>query len=515
MTQAESAVIGALLLDDSSFRDVQSVLEERDFFNNDLRKIFGIIRRLRERGLPADVITVADALGADEDIGLQFVGDLANRTPGTANILAHARLVREQSRKRRLSTLSRTVQERVDEGDELEDLKAFADSEMTAIFADTDRATFDVDDWTIEKQYMGDAGPIDWLIEGCLPTATAGMMASFGGVGKSYLLLDLCIRVAAGPGFTGQYALGGRIAKHGRVVMVTAEDSRRAVHRRVDQLVQETEKEKVKDNLHLVSLVDAGGHVAFLKSQSGQYSMTPAWHQFCDQIARYDDIELIVLDPLQVLCAADINADPAAAQQWWSAVSKLCAASGATVLVAHHMRKEQGEIDSPQAARASVRGTTALLDGSRFCYCLYPTPNKDRLRVEEALGEPIPYLALIQGAVVKSNEFQSNTIQTFLRDPLTGLLVECSDRIGDALDDATHLSPEQFSEVMFEVQARWDLGTPFSKAAQSERYLGKYLADHLQIGKTQAKDLIKEWMDRGVLFQEWMPSIKMKGLRSK
>ena len=91
MTQAESAVIGALLVDNSSFRDVQSVLEERDFYNNDLRKIFGIICRLRERGLPADVITVADALGADdEDIGLQFVGELANRTASTMNVLAHA-----------------------------------------------------------------------------------------------------------------------------------------------------------------------------------------------------------------------------------------------------------------------------------------------------------------------------------------------------------------------------------------------------------------------------------------
>mgnify|MGYP003135443262 CR=1 FL=1 len=514
MTQAESAVIGALLVDDSTFRDVQSVLEERDFYNNDLRKIFGIICRLRERGLPADVITVADALGADdEDIGLQFVGELANRTASTMNVLAHAELVRDHSRKRQLSRLSRNVQERVDEGATLEDLKTFADDEMTAIFADVDRATFDINDWTIEKQYLGDAGPIDWLIEGVLPTGTAGMVSSFGGVGKSYLLMDACIRIAAGPGITGQYAFGGKVAQSGRVVMITAEDSRRAVHRRIDQIIQEPEKQKIANNLHLVSLVDAGGHVAFLKVVNGQYTMTPAWSQLCDQIARFDDVKLIVLDPLQTLVTADINADPAAAQVWWSAVSKLCARSGAAVLVAHHMRKEQGEIDSPAAAKTAVRGTTALIDGSRFCYCLWPAPNADRIKVEEATGDTIPYLGLVHGAVVKSNEFATTDVHTYLRDPLTGLLVECTDRVADALDGAGRLNGDQLSETFKEINARWDAGSPFSKAVQSDRFLGTWLCTTYGLGKGQAKTLIKEWMDKQYLTQEWVPRLKMNGLR--
>ena len=69
---------------------------------------------------------------------------------------------------------------------------------------------FRITDWGIGR-YEGQAPPIDWLIEGVLPRATPGLMASMGGIGKSYLLLDLCVRVAAGPGsgFGGQYALGG------------------------------------------------------------------------------------------------------------------------------------------------------------------------------------------------------------------------------------------------------------------------------------------------------------------
>ena len=77
--------------------------------------------------------------------------------------------------------------------------------------------TFQIRDWGVER-YEGRAPPIDWLIEGVLPRATPGLLASIGGIGKSYLLLDLCVRVAAGPG-TGlgkQTALGGEIKQQDR-----------------------------------------------------------------------------------------------------------------------------------------------------------------------------------------------------------------------------------------------------------------------------------------------------------
>ena len=60
-------------------------------------------------------------------------------------------------------------------------------------------------------KYAGGAEPIDFLIEGVMPRGVPGLLCSLGGIGKSYLLLDLCMKVAGGPGQFGQFALGGKI----------------------------------------------------------------------------------------------------------------------------------------------------------------------------------------------------------------------------------------------------------------------------------------------------------------
>ena len=89
---------------------------------------------------------------------------------------------------------------------ELEERRAFGDYAYDAV----EDPKFRTRDWGMSK-YSGTAEPIDYLIDGILPRATPGLIASSGGLGKSYLLLDLCVRVAAGPGQFGQYALGGVI----------------------------------------------------------------------------------------------------------------------------------------------------------------------------------------------------------------------------------------------------------------------------------------------------------------
>ena len=131
-------------------------------------------------------------------------------------------------------------------------------------FEDTRGLTFQIRDWGIER-YEGSAPPIDWLIEGVLPRGTPGLLASLGGIGKSYLLLDLCVRVAAGPGsgIGKQLALGGEITKQGRAVMLTWEESHSAVHRRLDQILNPVEKEKLQDRLFVVPIPDTGSPAVF------------------------------------------------------------------------------------------------------------------------------------------------------------------------------------------------------------------------------------------------------------
>ena len=130
--------------------------------------------------------------------------------------------------------------------------------------------------------------------------------------------------------------------------------------------------------------------------------MTPAWFQFCDEVIEMGDVDLVVIDPLQTMVAAELN-DPAAAQTFWAHVSKLTAQTNACVLVAHHMRKG-GEIVGQFAAREAIRGSGSLVDGCRWVYALWLASEDDRHTVSEAMDYPVGLLEMVHGAVVKSND---------------------------------------------------------------------------------------------------------------
>ena len=92
-------------------------------------------------------------------------------------------------------------------------------------------------DWTADR-YTGEPDPIRWLCAGTIPLGEPGLLPAMGGLGKSYLALDMALSIAAGvAGFElPRTVLGGRIAVEGSAVMLTAEDSLNAIHRRLQRI---------------------------------------------------------------------------------------------------------------------------------------------------------------------------------------------------------------------------------------------------------------------------------------
>ena len=105
-TEAEQAVLGGLMLDNSSWDQLADRLVEDDFYRHDHRLIFRAIENLSERSRPADVVTIGEWLEGqgllDEAGGLAYIGALAKDAPGSANLKAYADIVRERSVMRQL-----------------------------------------------------------------------------------------------------------------------------------------------------------------------------------------------------------------------------------------------------------------------------------------------------------------------------------------------------------------------------------------------------------------------------
>lgn len=104
--EAEQSVLGSLLLDNDSFDKIDGQIKADDFYTAAHQSIYRAIIGLLQRGEPADVVTVADAIDrageAERTGGLAYLGDLAANTPTAANIVSYASLVADAKARRNM-----------------------------------------------------------------------------------------------------------------------------------------------------------------------------------------------------------------------------------------------------------------------------------------------------------------------------------------------------------------------------------------------------------------------------
>ena len=111
--EAESSVLGGLLLDNNAWDRVGDLLTDSDFYRYEHRLIYASIGGLINATRPADVITVFEQLQstgkADEVGGLAYLNSLAQYVPSASNIRRYAEIVRERSILRKLVSASEEI----------------------------------------------------------------------------------------------------------------------------------------------------------------------------------------------------------------------------------------------------------------------------------------------------------------------------------------------------------------------------------------------------------------------
>lgn len=297
-----------------------------------------------------------------------------------------------------------------------------------------EKTTLDLSDWHATR-YSGDAPEQRFLVEGSFPMGVVSILAAMGDTGKGMMTLDLALSVATGKARAVSVspepmAFGGPVREFGTAVIFTAEDDHGEVHRRLQRLDPEEFRLERPERLIVVPLPNAGGPIPLVVSGKDGPEITPQFRMVRDQIMRLRDLKLVVFDPLASFIHADVTSDPAAGSFATGLLASLATETGAAVIVAHHMRKPQGNrpIASVEQARDAVRGTSAIVDEVRMVYALWPAPEEHQAFAFKALEEPYTRNAVFQGAVVKANGPADRAIRTFLRAP-TGLLVDATERL--------------------------------------------------------------------------------------
>jgi replicative DNA helicase len=134
--EAESSVLGGILLENDAINIVLELLRPEDFYRESHRKVFRAIIELTDRSEPVDLITLSEFLKSRGELdavgGSAYLASLADFVPTAANIAYYARIVREKSI---LRSLIRTATEIATRGyEEQGNVEEFLDTAEKVIF---------------------------------------------------------------------------------------------------------------------------------------------------------------------------------------------------------------------------------------------------------------------------------------------------------------------------------------------------------------------------------------------
>ena len=111
--EAERAVIGSMMMDSDAIQIAAENITAEDFYNGQYGVIFNALVDLHHQGIGADLVTMQNKLREmevpPELTSIEFIGDIINSVPTSANIKHYAKIVQEKSVLRRLIKVTEKV----------------------------------------------------------------------------------------------------------------------------------------------------------------------------------------------------------------------------------------------------------------------------------------------------------------------------------------------------------------------------------------------------------------------
>lgn len=195
--------------------------------------------------------------------------------------------------------------------------------------------------------------PLDFVAAG-LKVGTVGILASPGGVGKSFVSLELAMGVAEPD--ADRELLNVGIRESGRVLVLNAEDPLDVLHERVygiGTLLSRDLQDAVAANLEIVSLTGQRPNL-----------LDPRWVDSISSRCVATQARLLVIDTFSRFHAGDENANSDMSEVV-GALEVVAQRSGAAVLALHHTSKAAA-LNGQQASQQSTRGASAIVDNARW-----------------------------------------------------------------------------------------------------------------------------------------------------
>lgn len=111
--EAEQSVIGAMIMDRDAIADVSDIVTKEDFYQKQNGILFESMSELYKEGKPVDLVTLQNKL-KEKDVpesmkSLEFIRDLLEAVPTSANAKQYAQIVKEKATLRKLIRVTEEI----------------------------------------------------------------------------------------------------------------------------------------------------------------------------------------------------------------------------------------------------------------------------------------------------------------------------------------------------------------------------------------------------------------------
>ncbi len=157
-TEAEEAVVGSMLMDTNAIVAASDILISEDFYGQQYGLVFDAMINLQNEGKPVDPVTLVERLkemgSPDHLTSTEFIMQIVNAVPTSANVKHYATIVKEKSLERKLIRVTEGIANQCYSEDE----------PLDTILAETEKNIFNL----LQSRDTGEFQTIDKIVMNAL-----------------------------------------------------------------------------------------------------------------------------------------------------------------------------------------------------------------------------------------------------------------------------------------------------------------------------------------------------------
>ena len=257
--------------------------------------------------------------------------------------------------------------------------------------------------WSAHRWIVDPVPVHEELVEGLVLKGEPHLFVGEGGSGKTFLVADLALKVAAWNEGRDHYWCGQKIRGGGTAVLILCEDSQTEMHIRIKQLDQGGLISQAGDRLIVLPMTNIGGAFPLTERdfKTGSTVTSDKWRRMLDLMkALPEPPVLVAIDTLNSVSHGDENSNVVIAEMMREA-HRVCGELGAALLINHHIRKSNEPLRSLEELRSAIRGASAIPSYFRINFGMFHASDFERRM--KAMGMTPKRGAMWKFGVVKAN----------------------------------------------------------------------------------------------------------------